>query len=171
MKKIVVLFIGVIVISCNQYGKEKSKSNKNPAKLTEVSNNFDWLLGKWKRSNEAIGKETFENWDKISETEYVGFSCTIQNTDTIYQEKFRLVKLNNNWNFKIELKGELIPSIFKMTSFNAEEFICENKNLNFPNKKLDSPNKIRYWKGIDKIYATISGKKINLQFDFVKLND
>jgi len=166
MKKIFILLIGFLVISCIQDKSKKSNANEN---TSEVTNDFDWLLGKWKRSNEEVGKETFENWEKISETEYIGSSYTTQNTDTIYQEKFRLIKSNNNWNFKIQLKGELEPSTFKMTSFNNQEFICENKEQDFPNKELDSPNKIKYWKNKDKIYATVSGKKIEIQFEYEKL--
>lgn len=169
MTKIVILLIGILVISCNQNKNEKSKTNESTTELTETKDNFDWLLGKWKRSNEEIGKETFENWDKKSNTEYVGFSYTTQKGDTIYEEKFRLVKSNNNWSFKIELKGETIPSSFKMTSYNAQEFICENKAINYPNRKSDSPNKIKYWKNNDKLYATISGKRIELQFGYEKI--
>ena len=171
MKKLFILLIGVLVLSCNSDKTKKTKTKENLAKLTETTDSFDWLLGKWKRSNEKIGKETFENWERISKTEYLGFSYTIQNTDTIYAEKFKLIKLNNNWSFKIQLKGELKPSSFKMTSSNSKEFICENKNKNYTNKKFDSPNKIKYWKKNNKIYATISGKKINIQLEFVKLND
>lgn len=170
MKKIVILLIGILVISCNQGKNEKSKTAENATKLTEVTDNFDWLLGKWKRINEEIGKETFENWDKKSNTEYVGFSYTTQKGDTIYQEKFRLVKSNTNWSFEIELKGETVPSTFKMTSFSAHEFICENNKKNFPNRKADSPNKIKYWTNKEKLYATISGKKIEIQFVYVNLN-
>jgi len=167
MKKIFILLIGILVISCNQ--NKQSKPIVDAIKVTEVTDNFDWLLGEWKRSNEEVDKETFESWNKIGKTEYVGSSFTIQKGDTIYQEKFRLIKANNNWSFKIQLQGEVIPSSFKMTSFNAQEFICENKALNFPNKKLDSPNKIKYWKNKDKLYATVSGRKIKLQFEYTKL--
>ncbi len=166
MKKILVLLIGILIISCNQNKKEKSKTNE---KVVEVVDNFDWLLGKWKRSNEEAGKETFENWDKKSKTEYVGESFTIQNGDTISHEKFGLIKSDTDWNFKIQLQGEVVPSSFKMTSFSAHEFVCENKESDFPNKEHDSPNKIIYWKADDKIFATISGTNIKIQFEFVKL--
>ncbi|PHS08757.1 MAG: hypothetical protein COA88_05880 [Kordia sp.] len=169
MKNAFILLFGILFMSCNQIKNEKSKTIVEAIKVVEVTDNFDWLLGEWKRSNEEVGKETFENWDKISETEYVGSSFTMQKGDTIYQEKFRLVKSNNNWSFKIQLQGEVIPSSFKMTSFNNQEFICENKALNFPNKKLDSPNKIKYWKYGDRLYAIVSGNKIKLQFDYIKL--
>ena len=57
-----------------------------------------------------------------------------------------------------------------MTSHTAKEFICEN-NGNYTNKKADSPNKIKYWTNNGKLYATISGKKIKLEFEYVRLND
>jgi len=167
MKKAFILCIGILFISCKQ--NEKSKTSDIAVKSTEVTDNFDWLLGDWKRSNEEAGKETFESWDKISKTEYVGSSFTMQKGDTIYQEKFRLVKSKNNWSFKIQLQGEVVPSSFKMTSFNGQEFICENKQLNFPNKKLDSPNKIKYWINGDKLNASVSGTNIKLQFEYLKL--
>jgi len=61
------------------------------------------------------------------------------------------------------------PSTFKMTSYNSQEFICENNEKDFPNKKSDSPNKIKYWKNKDELYATISGKEIKIQFKYVEL--
>lgn len=161
MKKAFILLIGILFISCNQY--------KNVTKSSKTAENFDWLLGKWKRSNEVVGKETFENWDKKSDTEYTGYSYTTQNGVVIYEEKFWFIKSNNSWDFKIELKGETKPSSFKMTSHNKQEFICENNALNYTNRKADSPNKIQYWTNEDKLYATISGKKIKLQFEYIRL--
>jgi len=169
MKKTFILLIGILFVSCNQIKNEKSMTSENAVKVTEVTDDFDWLLGNWKMSNEEVGKESFENWEKISKTEYIGSSFTIQKGDTISHEKFKLIKANNIWSFKIQLEGELIPSSFKMTSFNAQQFICENKALNFPNKQLDSPNKIKYWINGDKLYASVSGTKIKLQFEYTKL--
>ena len=39
--------------------------------------NFDWLLGNWKRNFEEEGKETFEIWGKNSSSEYSGIGFTI----------------------------------------------------------------------------------------------
>lgn len=36
------------------------------SKQNESTENFDWLLGKWQRTNEKQGKTTFENWEKIT---------------------------------------------------------------------------------------------------------
>ena len=42
------------------------------SKQTESTENFDWLLGKWQRTNEEQGKTTFENWEKTNNSEYNG---------------------------------------------------------------------------------------------------
>ena len=168
MKKIVILFIGILLISCNEGKKEKSK--KTTTELTETTDNFDWLLGEWKRSNEEVGKETFSNWDKKSDTEYTGLSYTTQKGDTIYEQYFKFFKSKSDWVFQIMLKGETTPSSFKMTSHSSKQFICENKEEDYPNKEEDSPNKIKYWTDNGKLYATISGEKIKLDFEYVLIN-
>jgi len=65
MKKILILLIGILIISCNQTKKEKQVAEIKSTTTIEKSENFDWLLGKWKRLNEEEGKE-----NKIFNTEY-----------------------------------------------------------------------------------------------------
>ncbi|MEJ5106747.1 hypothetical protein [Chryseobacterium sp. MYb328] len=66
---LLLLLTALFLVSCKQ------NTNKNQGGITETTPekentvNFDWLTGKWKRSNEKAGKETFENWNKISPTE------------------------------------------------------------------------------------------------------
>ena len=54
MKNILNLLIGILIISCNPSKKESSNT-----KLTDKSDNFDWLLGEWERLNEEEGKNTY----------------------------------------------------------------------------------------------------------------
>ena len=159
MNRILILLIGILIISCSPNKKQELDIDEDSAKLTKINEDFDWLVGKWKRLNEEKGKETFENWDKIKETEYLGIGFTMQNGDTIKQEKIRLVKLNNNWNLEVQPQDEPEPITFKMTSYNGQEFICENKELDFPNK-------IKYWKNGEKINATVSGGEMKISFEF-----
>ena len=161
MKKILILLIGVLIISCNQSKKEST--NKEAAELTENLDNFDWLLGKWKRMNEEEGKETFENWVKISESEYAGIGFTMQNGDTIKQEKIRLIKINGNWDLTVKVPEESESISFKMTKYNEGEFICENMEIDFPNM-------IKYWKNGDMINASVSGGDMEIAFEFEKLH-
>ena len=141
--------------------------NNNTGAKTKIekkttNKNFDWLLGNWKRNNEEDGKETFEVWTKISSSEYYGIGFTMQNNDTLKQEKIRLVKSGGKWELEVQPQDELNPIIFNMTSYNDQEFICENKALDFP--KL-----IKYWKNGNKINALVSGDDMEISFEFERM--
>lgn len=162
MKKALILLIGILIISCNQTKKETGKTEMKSTTTIEKAENYDWLLGKWKRLNEEEGKETFENWKKINETEYSGIGFTMQNGDTIKQEKIRLTKTKGNWNLTVQVPEEMESITFNGTSHNENEFTCENKEMDFPNK-------IKYWKNGDKINAMVSGVEMEISFEFDKL--
>ncbi len=164
MKKILILLIGVLIISCNQSKKENQKTDVKSTTLIEKSENFDWLLGKWKRLNEEEGKETFENWEKVKETEYSGIGFTMQNGDTIKQEKIRLTKISGKWNLTVKVPEESESITFTGINHSKNEFTCENNEIDFPNK-------IKYWKNGNKINATVSGGEMSISFEFEKLNN
>ena len=157
------LLIGIMIMGCNQTKKEKQKEEIKSETMIEKSVDFDWLLGKWKRLNEENGKETFENWNKISETEYSGIGYTMQNGDTIKQEKIRLTKTSGKWNLTVKVPEESESIIFNGISHNETEFTCENNEIDFPNN-------IKYWKNGNRINAMVSGGKIEILFEFVKIN-
>jgi glucan-binding YG repeat protein len=163
MKKTLMILIGILIMSCNQTKKEKQKEEIKSETMNEKSVDFDWLLGKWKRLNEEEGKETFENWYKINETEYSGIGFTIQNADTIKQEKIRLTKTNEKWNLTVKVPEEPESITFNGISHNETEFTCVNNDIDFPNK-------IKYWKNGDRINAMVSGGEMNIPFEFEKLN-
>ena len=150
-------------MSCNQSKKEKQKEEIKSETMIEKSENFDWLLGKWKRLNEEEGKETFENWNKINETEYSGIGFTMQNGDTIKQEKIRLTKTSGKWNLTVKVPEESESITFNGISHNETEFTCENNEIDFPNK-------IKYWKNGNRINAMVSGAEMEIPFEFEKLN-
>ena len=162
MNRILILLIGVLLISCNQNKKENLKVDESSAKLIKIEGNFDWLLGYWKRNNDENGKETFEIWEKKSNTEYSGIGFTMQNNDTIQLEKIDLKKLDNKWVLKVQLQGEPGPVTFIMTGYNEKEFVCENKEHDFP--KL-----IKYWKNGNKLSALVSGDEMKISFDFDRI--
>ncbi len=163
MKKTLILLIGILIISCNQTKKEEEKTEIKSTTKIEKSENFDWLLGKWQRLNEEEGKETFENWKKIKETEYSGIGFTMQNGDTIKQEKIRLTKINEKWNLTVKVPEESESITFNGVSHNENEFTCENNEIDFPNK-------IKYWRNGERINAMVSGGEMEIPFEFEKLN-
>ena len=157
----IILLIAVTILSFSNCTKNESK-----VKIEEktINENFDWLLGNWKRVNEVEGKATFEIWKKNSNSEYSGIGFTIQNNDTIKQERIHLIKLGEKWVLEVQPQDEPEPIKFNMTSYNEHEFICENKILDFP--KL-----IKYWKNGDRINALVSGDDLELSFEFERIVD
>ena len=164
MKKIVILSITAIAIlflsSCTSKNSEESKTQNN--EISKSTENFDWLLGNWKRNNEKENRETFEIWKKKNNSEYYGIGFTLQNNDTIKQEKIKLTKLNNNWILEVKVPEETESITFNLTSIGNKEFICENKEIDFPKK-------IKYWKNGTKINALVSGDEMEIPFEFERI--
>lgn len=162
MNKLLILFIGILIISCNQHKKVDQKEDLKPTTLMEKSENFDWLLGKWKRLYEEEGKETFENWEKINDTKYSGIGFTMQNGDTIKQENILLIKTNGVWDLTVKVPEETESVTFVGVSHNENEFTCENNELEFPNK-------IKYWKNENRLNAMVSGGEMEIPFEFERM--
>jgi len=158
MKQICTITSMVIgLYSCDQTTNTGTKN-----KMEIVRPNFDWLTGNWIRTNEQEGKSTFENWEKKSDSAYNGFSYTMQNSDTVWQEHVRLIKTNNNWSFDVTQKGQTEPTTFKLTNIEKNRFICENQANDFPKK-------IEYSVAGTQLNANISGPNMEVLFEFKKM--
>lgn len=153
---IISIIMSFTFVSCNTNSKTKASS------IDEKYENFDWLLGNWKRCNEEQGKETFENWRKVSNSEYFGIGFTMQDGDTIKQEKINLINQNGKWDLVVKVPEDTKSIIFKMTDLNKHSFTCENDSLDFP--KL-----IKYWKDGLKIKALVAGKDLEIPFEFERI--
>ena len=95
------------------------------------SENFDWLIGTWERTNDEEGYRTYENWTKNSLTEYLGWGCTLQDGDTVFKENLRLIKADGEWNLEVTGVNEN-PTLFLLVNRKDNGFICENKLNDFP---------------------------------------
>lgn len=108
----------------------KLKENNKPTTLKTT--NMNWILGNWIRINDKETKsQTFEDWTKISETEYQGHGYVVENDTTVWEEHIRLFQENNEWNFDVSGVNET-PTTFKITSFTKSSFISENQENDFP---------------------------------------
>lgn len=156
MKKIyhysIIMLIALTAIMCK----------KKDTKANEDVQHFDWLTGNWKRTNEEKGKETFENWKKISASEYSGIGFTMQGNDTLSQEKMKLIQTDGVWNLLVIAPGEKKFTRFEVSHIGKEKFECKNDTLDFPKR-------IQYWKKGDKISALISGDEMKIIYEFEKL--
>ncbi|MDH0674141.1 MULTISPECIES: DUF6265 family protein [unclassified Empedobacter] len=156
LKFIAIILTAFAFTMCN------TKQNENKETTTTKSENFDWLLGKWQRTNEKQGKTTFENWEKISDSEYSGIGFTIQKNDTISQETMRILETDGKWNLLVKIPKEKEFIKFEMSEIKEDKF-------EFKNDTLDFPKLIKYWKKGDKINALVSGDSLKLSFEFKRL--
>lgn len=158
MKKFLVflsLFCFLGFTGMNTYITNTKTSNFNDS-------NFDWLIGTWKRINEAEGRQTYEHWKKVNDTELKGWGYTLVAADTVWQESIRLIKSKDSWNFEVIGQDAVEPVIFKVTQIDMESFTCENKANEFPKK-------IRYAKVEKGLNAVISGDGKVVLFQFVRI--
>lgn len=160
MKKLLILFFGILIVSCN--GHKKEILEKKTEEIASEQTSFDWLLGDWERLGEKEGKRTFEKWQKINANEYSGIGFTMKDKDTVWQETMKLVDTNGTWNLVVKAPDEIKPTLFKMTNHTDNEFTCENHEIEFPNK-------IKYWKNGDKMNALVSNPEMEIPFEFEKL--
>ena len=160
MKKTLLFLTTILILSCNQNSNENQSENIE----TETKNveNFDWLIGKWKRLNNEVGKETFENWEKISPKEYSGIGFTIQKEDTVSQETMNIIENDGKWILFVKMPNEKEPTKFKNAQLKNNEFI-------FVNDSIDFPKKIKYWIDGEKIKATVSNEEMEIPFEFEKV--
>jgi len=85
----------------------------------------------------------------------------MQNEDTIWQQKVKLVNTNNSWSYDVTGKGEKDPTKFKLTEIENGKFTCENQVNEFP--KI-----IAYSIMGDTLHAKISGNEMEVNFEFKK---
>ncbi len=156
MEKLLIFVIFTFFLSCNTNDK------KNEAPIP--TQNFDWLLGNWERTNEKEGQQTFETWTKKNDSEYIGLGYTLKNNDTIWMENVLLINKNNHWTFEVTGKGEPKATIFKLSKIEKYSFSCENPENEFPNI-------IQYNTKDDKLHALISGGEMNIPFEFERIKN
>ncbi|MFT5997750.1 MAG: hypothetical protein ACI81P_000195 [Neolewinella sp.] len=118
---------------------------------------FNWMIGRWQRGNDNPGRTTFEQWEQASETLYLGLSYTMVGTDTVWQEKMRLVATETGWTLEVNGEGETIP--FPLTSIKQGSFTSENPEHDFPKM-------ITYALRGDSLAAVISGEGTEVPFTF-----
>jgi len=158
MKVLVLYSFVLLFFSCSEV-PVKNKTKDVPA-IKEGQ--FDWLLGSWERTNEKKDRRTYEYWNKKSNIEYIGLGFTLQNQDTIWREKMRLIKSNEHWNFEVKIEDDTLSTNFKLTDIEDDNFTCKNAVNEFPKK-------IHYFKAGDKVKAIISGGDMSIPFEFTRI--
>ena len=157
MKLATYIILLSIIVSCI---KDTSQSN-NPS-ATEDINNFDWLLGDWYRVNDEVDSDTFESWKSIEKDIYSGFAYTIQNQDTVWQERMVLKLNEGSGHLEIFDDEEDTSVIFKLTNSTKTSLVVENPTNPFPNK-------ITYKRLGNNLEAYVYGQDMEIPFEFEPL--
>jgi len=160
MKKLILLLLITLIFSC----KENKSKIQSPSIIE--TGELDWLLGKWQRTNDEDGKQTYENWTKKNDLEYVGLGFTMKENDTISKEIMKISKANDKWDLIVVSTGkggDNSPVSFKIISNNENSFTCENKEIDFPNI-------IHYEKDGKNLKAYVSNSEMKIPFEFKRLN-
>ena len=129
---------------------------------TNKAEDFDWLVGDWKRVNAEEDFKTFESWQK-NKKEYAGFGYTMLENDTIFQEDLRLYKENDLWTLEVTGVNE-DPTPFVLSELKPEYFVAENDTNEFPKK-------IIYKLQNDTLKANVSTAEFDVDFEFVKIQE
>ena len=156
MKPFIIILLSILTLSACE----------SPAKQTADTNSvesFAWLVGNWKRTNDEVPQQTYENWLKSNENLYVGHGFTLIEADTVWQEFIKLEKGNNTWSFKVIKQNDSVAIIFEASEIGDKWFTCFNLKNEFPSH-------IKYVREDDKLNALIWKDSMSIPFNFVKVN-
>ncbi len=164
MKEIMILLVGILIISCNQTKQEETKSDLDEQRVEQNKGpeNFDWLLGQWKRLKEEEGVETYETWKKSSPNNLAGHGFILKNADTVWQEKMVLSKKDSIWTLDIETPGNNDLVQFRLVKNSSNSFTVENPMHDFPKE-------IKYWRDNDQLRALLMGDSMKLEYEFEEI--
>ena len=157
MKIKIVIFTLILITAfynCKLKNENQVKENTKPI-------NMDWITGKWEKTIDKEGYKTFENWSKVSETEYKGHGFVKQNNNIIWEEHLRLIKENDTWLFEVSGVNE-DATVFKIQEQSNNSFISLNPENEFPET-------IEYQLVNEQLKAVISGGGPEVVFHFKKL--
>ncbi len=163
LPKTYLLLMLTLAISCKEQKKEDRVIEEPRIENQTQITSFDWLLGLWKRMNEKSGIETFEIWKKNNPTEYSGIGFTLQNRDTVKQERILLKKTKDKWYLIVEIPEESARVLFTVKEIKNNEFTCVNN-------KNDFPKTIKYWIHDERLFAKVSNEEMEIPFEFEKVD-
>lgn len=150
--------ISILLAACGS----SSTVQEQPTETEEASSeNFDWLLGKWKRIDEKPEYRTFENWEKLGANEYRGIGFIMQQTDTMSWENMTLQTTDGGWQLAVSLMDDTSATVFELIAIDGTSFTCKNDSNDFPDH-------IRYWFENGDLHAEIWNAEMTVPFQFVR---
>ncbi|MCH4822675.1 DUF6265 family protein [Gramella lutea] len=135
-------------------------NNKKEADLRQFqeTENFDWILGEWIRTNGKKELITTETWKKTSVNIYEGTGLSMKNGEKVFRENLRILKKKNDWVYEVTGVNADTTN-FMLTSISEDSFTAVNPENPFPKE-------INYRAENGNLIAEISddGKRIIFEF-------
>lgn len=126
---------------------------------------YDWLLGKWERTNNSPGQVTYETWTKESDTKFISLGWTMRGKDTVVAEKVTFIIKENAIYYIADVSENNAAVSFKVIQQSSKSFTASNPEHDFPKQ-------ITYAKNADDtITAVISGNGRDITYQFKKIAD
>lgn len=102
--------------------------------LTNNSTLPEWIIGHWESKSDSTA--FYENWEKISDSLYLGEAFVIESNETAFYEKISISKNKESIFYTAVVPDQnnrkQVP--FTLISSNHSEIVFENKEHDFPNK-------------------------------------
>ena len=90
-----------------------------------------WMLGRWEQV-ESKGVVSFEEWEEVSDQEFIGRAFTLQGKDTVYREDLRLEVEKGKVYYIPTIPSNDGPVRFKMRTSGSKRATFENPAHDFP---------------------------------------
>ncbi|MEM8525150.1 MAG: DUF6265 family protein [Bacteroidota bacterium] len=119
----------------HQQLEEVASSNLEKAReettslVDTIAQSFDWLLGVWKGNIE--NGTSVEQWQKGKNALY-GTGYVVQNTDTVFMERMKLVQRGTDWYYVLQLDAYSNSLAYKLAYQTDNQAIFTNKEGKFP---------------------------------------
>ncbi|MBK8506626.1 MAG: hypothetical protein IPL46_33190 [Saprospiraceae bacterium] len=124
---------------------------------------FEWILGKWERTDTKIGQQAFEEWTRLSDSLFSGKGWIMEARDTVFIEDLRIFASGNRYFYEAVVAHNRSPVRFEIVKWDHLSFESINP-------KHDFPTNIDYeYDEADNLKARISNSKREVQFLFRKL--
>ena len=154
MRTSLLLLSSIILLFC---------SCKEQPQHTVVTTQFDYLIGNWERTNSKAGSTTSEHWRAVTSEDLYGHGYTIENKDTVFNERMRIYKKEEQWLLSISGPNEN-PTVFKITESSKNRFKAVNPDNEFPKV-------ITYSYFDDVLTATIAAGDTEIPFIFWRIEE
>lgn len=122
---------------------------------------FEWLTGRWNRTNVKPGRSGVEEWKKSSDSELTGSGILMNGKDTVVIEKIKIVVKDDNIYYVADVSENKDLVYFKFSTITKNSFVCENPDHDFPKR-------ISYTYDGKVLKATISGNGKSIDYLFEK---